>query len=57
MPARAAMRCNPDLAAFAERLETAGKPAKVTITATMRKRFLLANALVRDRRAWEPKLA
>ena len=57
MPALAAMRCNPDLAAFAGRLKAAGKPAKVTITATMRKLLLLANALVRDRRAWEPRMA
>ena len=57
MPALAAMRCNPDLNAFAGRLKAAGKPAKVTITATMRKLLLLANALVRDQRAWEPKTA
>lgn len=57
MPALAAMRCNPDLAAFAGRLKAAGKPAKVAITATMRKLLLLANALVRDRREWQPKPA
>ncbi|MGH6851441.1 MAG: IS110 family transposase, partial [Methylocella sp.] len=35
----------------------AGKPAKIALTAIMRKLLLLANALLRDRRPWSPKLA
>jgi transposase len=30
----------------------AGKPAKIAITAIMRKLIVLANALLRDRRKW-----
>ena len=32
----------------------AGKPAKVAITAIMRKMLILANALIRDQRKWTP---
>jgi transposase len=32
----------------------AGKPAQVAIVAIMRKLFILANALIRDRRKWTP---
>ncbi|GGF79005.1 hypothetical protein GCM10011402_34560 [Paracoccus acridae] len=33
-------------------LSDAGKPAKVAITAVMRKLIVLANALIRDDRKW-----
>lgn len=52
MPALVAARFNPDLAAMFTRLTAAGKPAKVAITALMRKLLVLANALLRDRREW-----
>lgn len=55
MPALVAMRFNPDLKAFADRLKGAGKPAKVVITAVMRKLIILANALIRDQRIWSLK--
>ena len=48
-------RCNPDLAAKYVALRTAGKPAKVTITAIMRKLLILANALVQQDRLWTPR--
>jgi transposase len=48
MPAVVAMRCNPDLRAFAERLRAAGKRPKVVITAVMRKLLLLAWAILRS---------
>lgn len=57
MPALVAKRRNPDHAAFAHRLADRGKPPKVVIAAVMRKLFLLANALLRDRRKWTPKAA
>lgn len=57
MPALTAIRHNPDLAAFADRLASRGKPFKVAITAVMRKLFLLANALIRDNRKWSQKPA
>jgi transposase len=35
----------------------AGKPAKVALTAVMRKLILLANALLKANRSWDPKPA
>lgn len=46
------MRFNRDLRAFYDRLRAANKPAKVAITAIMRKLIVLANALLRDHRKW-----
>ena len=54
MPALTASRCNPDLAAFYQRLVQAGKPPKVALAAVMRKLLLLAAALLREDRAWSP---
>lgn len=47
MPALAAMRYNPILAAFAERLKAKGKPSKVIIVAVMRKLIVLAFKLLK----------
>ncbi len=55
MPAVAAIRCNPDLGAKYTALRDAGKPAKVAITAVMRKLIVLANALVQQDRRWTPR--
>jgi len=52
MPALVAMRFNPDLKAKYDQLISAGKPAKVAITAIMRKLVVLANALLRHGRPW-----
>lgn len=57
MPALAAARFNPHLKAKYAELVKAGKPAKAALTVIMRKLLLLANALLRDRRPWNPKLA
>ena len=57
MPALVAVRFNADLKAKYESLQTAGKPAKVALTAVMRKLVILANALLRDGRAGAPKPA
>lgn len=57
MPALVAMRFNPDLKAKYQQLVGAGKPAKVAIAAIMRKLIVLANALIKDNRAWQPKAA
>ena len=46
MPALAAMRANPALRAFADRLRAAGKRPKVVIAAVMRKLLLLAWAIL-----------
>ncbi|EHS51007.1 transposase IS116/IS110/IS902 family protein [Rhizobium sp. PDO1-076] len=55
MPALVAYRFNPDLKTKYEDLTKAGKPPKVAITAVMRKLIVLANALLRKNRKWEPK--
>jgi transposase len=57
MPALVAARFNPDLKAKYQALVAAGKPAKVALTAIMRKIIILANALLRDQRHWTPKPA
>lgn len=55
MPALVAARFNPDLKAVYLRLSAAGKPAKVAITAVMRKLLLLANTLLRQDRPWQSR--
>lgn len=49
----AAIRANPLIKAFSERLGRAGKPAKVRIVACMRKLLTLLNAMVRDGLTWD----
>ena len=55
MPALVAARFNPDLKAKYLQLVDAGKPAKVALTAIMRKLVVLANALLKANRRWQPK--
>jgi transposase len=50
-----AIRCNPVIQKFAQRLQKAGKPPKVVITACMRKLLTVLNAMARDRLNWSPK--
>jgi transposase len=52
MPALVAARFNPDLKAKYRQLIAAGKPAKVAITAVMRKLIVTANALLKADRMW-----
>lgn len=48
-----AIRCNPVIRAFAERLKGAGKAAKVVIVACMRKFLTLLNAMLRESKTWD----
>jgi len=57
MPALVAARFNPDLKAKYQQMVAAGKPAKVAITAVMRKLIVTANALLRADRLWVRSLA
>jgi transposase len=57
MPALVATRFNPDMKAKYKQLINAGKPAKVALTAVMRKLILFANALLKANRSWAPKPA
>lgn len=52
MPAVVAARHNQDMKRFYERLVNAGKPAKLALTAIMRKLILLANTLIKQDRKW-----
>jgi transposase len=54
MPAIVAMRFNPILRAFAERLRARGKPAKVIIVAVMRKLAVLAYTMLTKEAGWAP---
>lgn len=49
----AAIRSNPVIKAFAQRLQAAGKLAKVVIVACMRKLLTLINAMIRDGLRWD----
>ncbi len=54
MAALVASRHNPVLAAFYNRLLVAGKPKKLALTAVMRKLLVILNAMLRDKRQWQP---
>ena len=49
-----AVRFNPVLKAFYERLVQAGKPKKVALVACMRKLLTILNAMLRDQASWDP---
>ncbi len=53
MAALVAARHNPIIAAFYKRLRASGKPAKVALTACMRKLLVILNAILRDRTPWQ----
>lgn len=57
MAALAALRCNPVISAFYQRLCAAGKPHKVALTACMRKLLTILNTLARFNTPWENKMA
>ena len=57
MPALVAARYNPDLKQKYQAMISQGKPAKVALTALMRKLIELANTLVKKDRKWTPKTA
>lgn len=56
MAAYNAMRCNPTIKAFADRLKKAGKPFKVVATACMRKLLTILNVMVKTNQHWNPEL-
>ena len=49
-----AIRCNPAIKPLHQRLTAKGKEPKVALVACMRKLLLIANAILRDGRAWDP---
>ena len=56
MAALTARRSNPLIRAFAQRLEAAGKPFKVVLTACMRKLLVILNSMVKNNLPWNPQL-
>ena len=50
----AAVRCNPVLKPFYQRLRAAGKLPKVALVATMRRLLLILNAMLKSHTAWRP---
>lgn len=54
MAALTARRCNPIIRAFADRLQQAGKPFKVILTACMRKLLIILNAIAKKQQDWSP---
>jgi transposase len=57
MAALVGARHNPALKAFYQRLRGAGKPAKVALTACMRKLLVILNTMLKEGRCWEPRIA
>jgi transposase len=51
-----AMRCNPLIRSFHQHLRAQGKPAKVALTACMRKLLVIMNAMPKHQSAWSPAL-
>lgn len=56
MAALTARRFNPLIRTFAQRLEAAGKPFKVVLTACMRKLLVILNTMIKNSLPWNPKL-
>lgn len=56
MAAYNAMKSNPVIRAFAQRLKQAGKPFKVIATACMRKLLIILNVMVKTNQHWNPDL-
>ena len=54
LAARAAVRCDPHLAAFRARLLAVGKLKQVALIAVVRKLLVALNAMIRDDRPWIP---
>ena len=53
MGAVVAIRHNPIIKDFYERLLLRGKPKKLAITACVRKMLVILNAMVRDQKPWQ----
>jgi transposase len=57
MAAMVASRYNPVLKPFRDKLVSAGKPKLVALIAVARKLLTMLNAIVRDKRPWQPQSA
>jgi len=57
MNALVGIRYNPVVKAMYLRLQESGKPKKVALVACMRKLLVICNAMIKDKRHWEPQMA
>lgn len=57
MATLAAMRCNPKIRLFAQRLKTKHKPFKVCLIACMRKLLTILNLMVKNNQTWSAPVA
>lgn len=55
MAALVASKCHPVIRTFYLRLRAVGKPAKVALTACMRKLLTILNAMARSGMPWHPE--
>jgi transposase len=55
--AMGAVRSDPDFKQFRDKLVAAGKPKLVALVAVARKLLIILNAMMRDKRRWQPKHA
>jgi transposase len=51
-----AIRHNPVIRAFYQRLKKLGKPTKVAMVACMRKLLVILNTMLKERQPWQPRL-
>jgi transposase len=56
MPILAAIRCNPKIRAFYNRLVQNGKPKMAALVAAMRKLLTILNTLIKNNQLWKPNL-
>jgi transposase len=56
MASLSAVRFNPVLKSFYQRLLAQGKPKKLALVACMHKLLLILNAIMRTRQPWNPAL-
>jgi transposase len=54
MGAFCAIKYNPVIRRFAERLRAAGKPFKVIVVAAMRKLLTILNVMLKENKPWQP---
>jgi transposase len=54
MATLSAIRCDPVIKEFYQRLKAAGKPTKVALTACMHKLLRIINAVIRSGKPWQP---
>lgn len=57
MATMSALRCDPVIRGWYDRLTAAGKPPKVALVACMRKLLTIMNAMMKSQIPWQPKLA